>query len=175
MENQGYSLDQVLELLNKVNQAADERMLKAIAEIKKPSPEEQAKLDREHAKARERALSAARLAMAEEQGRDNAAKNCPHGTTHRGTGVMKHQWRAQTCTPYGEKPYYIPRCTQCGSTWDRVFGLPSPKVLANSDQLQSGVNMDQWSMDDIHRMVEWIRRNPFEEPAVVPETVAEVA
>src|SRR5580765_4329712 len=93
VEQQGFSPDQVLALLNKMNESADERMLKAIAEIRKPSAEEQAKLDQEFAKRKERAAAAVKLAMAEEQGKENAARSCPHGTTHKGTGVFKHQWR----------------------------------------------------------------------------------
>src|SRR5580765_5618228 len=152
VEQQGFSPDQVLELLNKMNQSADERMLKAIAEIKKPTAEEQEKLDREKAKLRERVLAAAKLAQAQEQAKDNAAKFCPHGTTHSGTKAFTHQWRAQIHTPDGEKPYYIPRCTQCGSTWDRWVGAKSPKILASSDQIQNGINIDQWSSEDIRRV-----------------------
>lgn len=162
MDQQGFSLDQVLELLNKMNQSADERMLNAIAEIRKPSAEEQAKLDKEKAKLKERTLSAAKLAQAEEQAKESSAKYCPHGTTHKGTQVFTHQWRAQVSTPAGEKPYFIPRCTQCGSTWDRVYNLPSPKILASPEQLQGGVSMNEWTMNDITRVVEWVRRNPVE-------------
>lgn len=157
-----FTLDQVLELLNKMNQSADERMLKAIQEIKKPSPEEQAKLDAEKAKVRERALKGVKIAQAEEQAKVNAAQHCPHGTTHEGTGVFTHQWRAQVHTPAGEKPYFLPRCTQCGSTWDRVFGLPSPKIPATPEQLQGGVNLNKWTKMDIERVVDWVRRNPGE-------------
>lgn len=165
MENQpvqGFSIDQVLQLLNKQSVDNQANLLLAIQELKKPSPEEQAKIDKEKGKLQERILAAAKLAQAEEQGKVNAARNCPHGTTHKGTQVFTHQWRAQVCTPAGEKPYYIPRCTQCGSTWDRVYNLSSPKILASPDQLQGGVNMNEWTMNDIQRMVEWVRRNPVE-------------
>ena len=160
---QGFTIDQVLELLNHQSVENQKNLLLAIQELKKPSPEEQAKLDQEHRKLKERAAAAVKVAMAEEQGKENAAKFCPHGTTHKGTHVFTHQWRAQVMTPDGEKPYYIPRCTQCGSTWDRVYGLPSPKLLASTDQMTQGVNMDQWSDQDIERVVEWAKRNPVAE------------
>lgn len=166
-QSSGISPEQLTAILDAINNRSDERMVKFAQELKKPSPEEQAKMDKEIAKTKERALSAAKVAMAEEQAKVNAAKMCPHGTTHEGTGVFKHQWRAQVHTPYGEKPYYIPRCTQCGSTWDRVFGLSSPKVVATADQMKEGINMDKWSMDDIRRVAEWLKRNP-----VVDEVVA---
>ena len=166
MENQqqGLSAEQLTQILEAINSRSDERMINFAKELKKPSPEEQAKIDKEKAKLRERTLAAAKLAQAEEQGKENAARGCPHGTTHEGTQVFTHQWRAQVCTPVGEKPYYIPRCTQCGSTWDRVYGLPSPKVLASPEQLQGGVNMNDWTTEDVRRVVEWVRRNPVEEP-----------
>ena len=159
MEQAGFTLDQVLQLLNKQSEENQKNLLLAIQELRKPTPEEQAKLDKEHAKLKERAASAVKLAMAEEQAKTNAARNCPHGTTHAGTGVFKHQWRAQIHTPAGEKPYYLPRCTQCGSTWDRVYGLSSPKIPATTEQIGNPIDMDQWSMRDIERVVEWARQN----------------
>jgi hypothetical protein len=166
VEQQGFTLDQVLELLNHQSIENQKNLLAAIQELKKPSPEEQAKIDKEKAKLQERTLAAAKLAMAEEQGKKNAAKMCPHGTIHHGTKAFTHQWRAQVMTPAGERPYYIPRCTQCGSTWDRVFGLSSPKILATAEQQKEGVNMCDWSMEDIRRVAEWAKQNPVEEMAV---------
>jgi DNA-binding transcriptional MerR regulator len=160
---QGFTIDQVLELLNHQSVENQKHLLLAIQELKKPSPEEQAKIDREHAKLKERAATAVKLAMAEEKAKENAAKYCPHGTTHKGTKIFTHQWRAQIHMPAGEKPYYLPRCTQCGSTWDRVFGLSSPKIIASPEQIGNPIDMDQWSMDDIKRVVEWARLNPVEE------------
>jgi hypothetical protein len=159
----GISPDQLASILDAINNRSDERMIKFAQELRKPTPEEQAKLDRDLAKTKERALAAARVAMADEEGKKNAAKMCPHGTTHEGTGVFKHQWRAQVHTPAGERAYYIPRCTQCGSTWDTVYGLPSPKVVATQDQMKEGVNLDKWSVNDIHRVVEWLKLNPVAE------------
>lgn len=165
MENQqGFTIDQVLELLNSQKAENQANLLLAIQELKKPSADEQAKIDKEKAKIKERALAAVQLAKAEEQGKINAATYCPHGTTHKGTQVFTHQFRAQVMTPAGEKPYYIPRCTQCGSTWDRIYGLPSPKILATPEQLQGGVNMNEWTTENIRQVVEWVRRNPVEEP-----------
>jgi len=139
------------------------QMMKEFArELKAPSPEEQAKQDQEKSRLKERAAAAVKVAMAEEQGKATAAKYCPHGTTHAGTRVFTHQFRAQVMTPAGEKPYYIPRCTQCGSTWDRIYGLKSPKILAETSQLQNGVNMNSWTDEDIRRVVEWAKLNPDE-------------
>ena len=163
MEGQGISPEQLAQILDAINTKADERMIKFAKELKKPSPEEQAKLDRDKAKLAERVLAAAKLAQAEEAGRANAAKFCPHGTTHAGTKAFTHQWRAQVHTPDGEKPYYVPRCTQCSTTWDRWIGAPSPKILANSDQIQNGVNMDQWSSEQVKTVFEWAKRNPVQE------------
>lgn len=164
MEQQsGFTMDQVLELLNRQSVDNQNNLLLAIQELKKPTAEEQAKIDREKAKLKERVMAAAKLAKAEEQARANAAKFCPHGTTHSGTKAFTHQWRAQVMTPEGEKPYYIPRCTQCGSPWSKWVGAPSEKILATADQIQNGVNMDQWSSEDVRRVFEWAKLNPVEE------------
>lgn len=166
MENQGISPEQLTAILDAINSRSDERMIQFAKELKKPSAEEQAKLDKDRAKTLERALAAKKLARAEEQRQENQARGCPHGTTHSGTKVFTHQWRAQVHTPDGEKPYYVPRCTQCGTTWDRWVGASSPKIAASSDQIQNGVNMDKWGSDDIQRVFEWAKRNPVEEMAV---------
>lgn len=163
MEQSGFTIDQVLELLNHQSEENQRNLLLAIQELKKPSAEEQAKIDREKLKLKERAMAAVKLAKAEEQAKENAAKFCPHGTTHSGTKAFTQQWRAQVMTPDGEKPYYIPRCTQCGSTWARWVGAPSEKILATPDQIQNGVNMDQWSSEDVRRVFEWAKLNPVEE------------
>jgi hypothetical protein len=159
-----FTMEQVMQTMAAMSKDNREAMMEFAKELKKPSPEEQAKLDKEKAKLKERILAATKLAQAEEQARENAAKYCPHGTTHAGTQVFTHQFRAQVMTPAGEKPYYIPRCTQCGSTWDRVYGLASPKILADPHQLQNGVNMNSWTTGDIRRVVEWARLNPAESP-----------
>lgn len=163
---QGFTIDQVLELLNHQSEENQKNLLLAIQELKKPTAEEQLKIDKEKAKLKERVLAAAKLAQAQEKAKDNAAKFCPHGTTHSGTKAFTHQWRAQVHTPDGEKPYYIPRCTQCGSTWARWVGASNEKILATSDQLQNGVNMDQWGSEDIRRVFAWAKANPVEELAV---------
>src|SRR5258708_6287251 len=95
----GFTLEQVLELLNvqhsKQAEENQKNLLLAIQELRKPTPEEQIKIDNEKRKLAERHLAAAKVAMAEEEGKKMAAKMCPHGTLHRGTKVFTHQWRAQ--------------------------------------------------------------------------------
>ena len=162
-QNTGLSAEQLNQILEAINSRSDERMLKFAQEIRKPSLEEQAKIDKDNAKLKERVAAAAKLAKAEEEGRKNAAKNCPHGTVHKGTKAFTHQWRAQIHMPYGEKPYFLPRCTQCGSTWADVYGLASPKILASPEQIGNPIDMDQWSMEDIRRVVQWALKNPVEE------------
>jgi hypothetical protein len=166
-QQSGISPEQLASILDAINNRSDERMIKFAQELRKPTAEEQAKIDRDLAKAKERALAAARVAMADEEGKKNAAKMCPHGTTNEGTGVFKHQFRAQVHTPAGERAYYIPRCTQCGSTWDAVYGLASPKVIASQDQMKEGINLDKWSVNDIQRVVDWLKRNPVAEEVAV--------
>lgn len=157
MEN-SFSMEQVLQMFAAMNKQNQENLLEAIKELKKPSPEEQAKLDKDKAKLLERVTSAALLAKATEEGKRNAARNCPHGTTHPGTKAFTHQWRAQVHTPSNEKAYYEPRCTQCGSTWNMMpeyADLPSGKILASNDQLQGGVGLDQYGERNIEQLFRW--------------------
>ncbi len=156
MENT-FTMEQVLQMMAAMSKDNRESLIEAIKELKKPSPEEQAKLDKDRAKLLERVTSAAQLAKAQEEGKKNTARFCPHGTTHPGTKAFTHQWRAQVHTPSGEKAYFIPRCTQCGSTWNMLpeYDLPSGKIPASNDQLQGGVGLDQYGERDIERLFSW--------------------
>lgn len=158
-----FTMEQMLELMDRQAQRNQENLLLAIQELKKRSPEEQEKFDKEQAKTRERIANAAKLAMAEEKAKANRAKYCPHGTTHPGTKAFTHQWRAQIHTPDGEKPWFCPTCTQCGTPWNALFNLPSGKIMATTDQLQNGINLDQYGQQDIDKLFEWAKYHPIEE------------
>jgi uncharacterized ferredoxin-like protein len=57
-QNTNLSLKDVLALIETINKASDERMMKAIAEMKKLSPEEQEKFDKEKARTIRKSRSA---------------------------------------------------------------------------------------------------------------------
>lgn len=143
----GMNMADVFQIIAKMSEENQKNTLLAIQEMKKPSAEEQVRLDEERARLKQRHESAAKLAMAEEEGKRNRMNSCPHGTYHPGTGAFTHQWRAQVHTPHGEKPYFRPTCTQCGTQLE--------KILATPEQMQNGVNLDQYKGIDVARLQAW--------------------
>lgn len=151
MEQAGTQLQDILTamaaILKDQNAEQQKMFLEAIKEMKKPSPEEQAKLDREREQTTRRAKEQAELARIEHQRREANKLGCPHGTTHPGTGVFKHAWRAQVHTPAGRPPYFVPICMQCLTELQ-----PIP---ATAEMLTNGVNLDQYRSLDMAQLVKW--------------------
>lgn len=140
-------MEQVFQLIAQMNEQNQSNLLSAIQEMKKPTALEQEKLDKEAAKVKQQQESRLKLAKAEEDRKLNAARFCSHATTHPGTGVVKHAWRAQIHAPHGEKPYFKPTCQIC---WTQL-----PKILATPDMLTNGVNLDQYTGLDVDRLKLW--------------------
>lgn len=143
------NMEQLAAIFAKRDEAQQKNLIAAIQELKKPTPQEQAKLDKEAEKLAREQKARMALAKAEEQRKINQKVNCRHATIHPGTGVRKHQWRAQVHTPHGEKPYFQPLCTQCFTQ--------GPKILATSEMLQNGVNLDQYADLDLDRLEAWAK------------------
>lgn len=148
--NTGVSMEQVFQIIAQMNEQSQKNVLEAIQEFKRLSPEDQEKRDKEKARDKQRAESAVKLAMAEEQAKENRKRGCPHGTTHEGTGSFRHAWRAQVHTPHGEKPYFVPTCMQCLTQL--------PKILATAEQLQNGVNLDKYKGLDLDQLQSWAKQ-----------------
>lgn len=149
-DNPGITMEQVFELISKMNEQNQQNMLTAIAEMKKPSAREQAEIDAKEKRVAEQQKARIQLAQSEERRKELNRLGCPHSTFHPGTGVRKHSWRAQVHTPAGEKPYFKPTCTQC---WTQ-----GPKILATPDMLTNGVNLDQYADIDLARLEAWAKQ-----------------
>lgn len=149
MENPGITMEQVFALIAKMDENNQKNMLSAIAEMKKPTAAEQAKLDKEAAKVKGQQEARMKLAQAEEQRKINTMNGCRHATANQATGVIKHAWRAQVHTPHGEKPYFVPTCQIC---WTQM-----PKILATPDMLTQGVNLDQYLQIDVEVLRNWAK------------------
>lgn len=143
----GVSMEEVFKLISKMDASRHEQMLAFAKELKKPTDREQKKMDDDDK--RIEAHQKARIAQAtsEQTRKEMAAKYCPHSTTHQGTGVVHHAWRAQVHTPHGEKPYFIPTCSICFTQ--------APKILATTEMLTNGVNLDQYKTIDFDRLKSW--------------------
>ncbi len=129
-------------------------VLAAVAEMKKPTPEEQAKIVKDLELARKRALEQVNMAKAEELRKQSLMLNCPHATTHPGTGVTRHQWRAQVHAPAGKKPYFVPTCTQCHSQM--------PKIAATNEMLMNGVGLENYPAINREALEQWAKLAPAE-------------
>ena len=143
----GISMQEVFELISKMDESRHAQMLEFAKELKKPTEREQKKIDEEEK--RYQAQQKARLAQAqaEEQRKKMSAERCPHATVHPGTGVVRHAWRAQVHAPAGEKPFFVPTCQIC---WTQA-----PRILATPDMLTQGVNLDQYTGIDFERLKKW--------------------
>lgn len=157
-QNVGITMEQVFALIGKMDENNQKNMMAAIAEIKKPTPLEQEKLDKENAKIKKMQESRLAQAMAEEKGRKMRMASCSHQTVHQGTGVVKHAWRAQVHTPHGEKPYFIPTCqiSQCQIRDEKGELI---KFYATPDMLTQGVNLDQYQGLDLERLKAWAKQS----------------
>lgn len=143
----GLDMAQVLQLIAKMDENNQKNMLAAIQEMKKPSEREQKELDAKDARIKQAQEQRLKMARAAEKGRQMQAYGCQHATTHPGTGVTKHAWRAQIHTPAGEKPYFVPTCQQCLTQL--------PKILATPEQLTQGINLDQYAGIDKEVLTKW--------------------
>ena len=145
----GLDIEAVLKLIGQMNADNQQNMIAAIAEMKKPTEREQKKLDAEEVKIVQHQKSRIALAHAEEDRKASLRRNCAHATTHPGTGVTKHTWRAQVHTPANVKPYFVPTCTQC-------FSQLTP-ILASTEMLTQGVNLDQYAGINMDVLTNWAK------------------
>ena len=147
----GISMEEVMRLIATMGEQQHTNMLAAIAELKKPSEREQKKIDAEELRLKQQQENRLKLAMAEEERKKNNAAGCSHATFHPGTGVTRHAWRAQVHTPHKEKPYFVPTCQICQTQL--------PKILATTDMLTGGVNLDQYLGIDADRLKKWAEQS----------------
>lgn len=138
-------------ILKQQSEQQQQQFLEAIRELKKPSPEEQAKLDREKQQTERRVREQVELAKIETERREATKRGCPHSTTHPGTGVVRHTWRAQVHTPAGKAPYFIPTCSQCLTQLDPIPATP--------EMLTNGVQLDMYRSLDMAQLVKWADAN----------------
>lgn len=143
----GVDMKAIFELIAQMDANNQKNILLAIQEMKKPTEREQKEMDEKDKKIRQHQEARVKLAQSEEERKRLQALSCPHSTTHPGTGVTKHTWRAQVHTPDKEKPYFVPTCMKCLTQL--------PKILASTEMLTQGVNLDQYAGLDIQALRGW--------------------
>jgi len=143
----GVDMEAIFQIIAKMDENNQKNLMLAIAEMKKPTAAEQKSLDEKDLKTKQHQEARLKMAQAEEQRKSSQMRSCSHSTTHPGTGVTKHSWRAQVHTPLNEKPYFVPTCMQC------LCQLP--KILATTEMLTQGVNLDQYNGIDLNVLKNW--------------------
>lgn len=154
-EQKPITMQDVMALLAQMNEQNQNNLVEAIAEMKKPTAEQQAKMDADALKLKQQQDARYKLAKAEEDRKKMQQEFCPHSSYNAATGIQKHAFRAQVHTPNGEKPYFRPMCIQCN--WI------GPKILATPDMLTQGVNLDTYAGLNVERILQWAKLTPAEE------------
>ena len=136
-EQQTFTMKQVMELLAVQSAESQKNLMEFVKELKKPSETEQAKLDADERKLKKQQEHRLAVQTAEVVKKEQLKKYCPHGTTHPGTHVFSHAWRAQV----NSNGYWVPTCQQC---------LTQLKpIKATQYEFQNGVNLNLYSNLDV--------------------------
>lgn len=148
--NPQFTIGDVLDLLKQINKDNQENLKSAIAEMKKPTAAEQAKLDKENALlARKAEIRRAEMIL-EEKNRKEAQAACQHKKKSR-NGAFVSAWGGQV----NSNGYWYPLCTVC-----QMIG---PEVKAPVEWLTGGVNATDmenpiWASLDLATLREWQRK-----------------
>lgn len=141
----GLKTEDVLRMLAEMQQASDERMMKAIEAIRKPSELEQRKLDKELALDARKLAEKKANAIAMVQAREQRMRGCTHTTYHPLTKMANHTWRGQWHTPPDQKAYFVPTCTQCQTQL--------PKIYSMTGDVSHAVDLHEVANVDIDRLL----------------------
>jgi len=155
-----FTVEDVMMMMREMSQASDERMLKLVQEMRKPTEAEQKKIDNEKALLERRRENRRREMIAEEKARTDAQKVCPHKKKAR-NGSFVSAWGGQV----NSDGYWYPLCTSCQ--------LVGPEVKAPQEWITGGVNATDpehpiWTSLDLKTLYEWQRRSGGPKPRVKP-------
>lgn len=134
--------EQVKELIGEMNAANLAAIRMLVEEMRKPTPEQAAKLDDDRKKAERKLADRLNNARAEEQAKEMRKKYCPHGSVT-AAGVLKHTWRAQV----NADGYFRPMCEQCQTQL--------PKIKATQYQIQNGLDLHRYAGLDVKTLEKW--------------------
>ena len=119
-------LGALMELLAERDRVADERMLKAIAEIKKPTEHEQAKIDKEIELERRKKVAKIREAVSYGRTERENQFRCQHIKHAEGIMPQGHAFRAQV----NSDNCFRPQCIRCFKSF--------PPIRCTDEQIKSG-------------------------------------
>lgn len=117
----------LLKLIADMQERSDERMMKAITELKKPLPHEQAKIDKEIELERRKRVAKIKEAVAYGRTERETQFNCKHIKVAEGIMPQGHAFRAQV----NSDNYFRPQCIRCFKNF--------PRIKCTDEQLKSGI------------------------------------
>lgn len=117
----------LFELMAEMQRQSDDRMMKAITELKKPLPHEQAKIDKEIELERRKKVAKIREAVSYGRSEKEAQFFCKHIKVAEGTMPGGHAFRAQV----NSDNYFRPQCIRCFKNF--------PRIKCTDEQLKSGI------------------------------------
>jgi len=144
---ESFNVQDVLKLLAERDEAHMKQMMEFAKELRRPTEREQKEIDDKEKRVSQQQQARFKLAQSEVDRKEMQKRSCAHSTTHGGTGVTTHQWRAQVHTPSHCDPYFRPTCTQCLSSLD--------PIRATTEMITQGVNLDQYKGVNMEVLLKW--------------------
>lgn len=121
-----FTNEDLLKLIADMQERSDERMMRAITELKKPLPHEQAKIDKEIELERRKRVAKVKEAVAYGRTEREAQFNCKHIKVAEGIMPQGHAFRAQV----NSDNCFRPQCIRCFKSF--------PPIKCTDEQLKSG-------------------------------------
>lgn len=121
-----FTNEDLMRLMADMQERSDDRMMKAITELKKPSPHEQAKIDKEIELERRKKVAKIKEAVAYGRTEKESQFNCQHIKQAEGIMPQGHAFRAQV----NSDNYFRPQCIRCFKNF--------PRIKCTDEQIKSG-------------------------------------
>jgi len=121
-----FTNEDLFELMAEMQRQSDDRMMKAITELKKPLPHEQAKIDKEIELERRKRVAKIKEAVAYGRTEKETQFRCQHIKMAEGIMPQGHAFRAQV----NSDNCFRPQCIRCFKSF--------PPIKCTDEQLKSG-------------------------------------
>lgn len=128
MAESNITIQDVMKLIDKVNEANDKRMLSLVQEIRKPTDVEQRKIDNDNAILERKREMRRQELLSDEATRKSAQRACLHQKKHPRSGAFISAWGGQV----NSDGCWHPICTVCQ--------MEGPAVKAPMEWVTGGVN-----------------------------------
>ena len=128
-EPQTFNMETLMALIDKLDERNNQRLVEAIRELKKPSPEEQEKLDKTRERERVSRVSRVREAVQDEHVKRTTQFYCSHIKHAEGVYKQEHAFRGQV----NNDNCCRPQCIRC----NKLF----PPFKVTEENMKSGMSL----------------------------------